>query len=366
MARWLWLVALVAACSGSDGKDTAQATVADTDTDADADADADADGSEEEAEEDSEEDSERGASGGSGSGSEEEADPAVADALRKALSDILAEDDVASELADRMTALDDAVDPIATLPDPRPGSVDPATAEAASVRDALVDVLRDMRADVESGWLRGEPTGRVSARRVATGSQPLTVFDRFAPDRIDETSSAVALIVDCSGSMWMDFPALAQAVWAVHHAAAAADIDLSVLAFGSDTVALVKPGAPAPGAGVARLRDLGGTDPREALRSAYRWLRSHEAANRSIVMMTDGEVTYWSAQEVKATMEAATMEGINTVSVFFRSGETDAALLSQYGERARLGAATAIGAGSLAVLPALFGELAERALAATG
>lgn len=230
--------------------------------------------------------------GGEGTPGETEAKgEGLADALRDALADVLAEEDVAEDVKGYRDAVAPGQDKaLARSHSDRTGEARP---EAVKARDEIGDALAEIVAMAEAGILRGEAVGRLNVgRAIDPLADPHGIFDRFDPGAMAAVGTEAVVLVDVSGSMGHQAAHLAEAVWAIHHAADRAGVRLSVLGFSwGEPRAIVLPEDPRPVPGVRPISTGGGTDPRLALEAARLAFSRSEAAHKVLVTLSDGS---WS------------------------------------------------------------------------
>jgi hypothetical protein len=177
------------------------------------------------------------------------------------------------------------------------------------------------------------------------------MFDRFDPGAIDDIGTSAVVILDLSGSMAPEGRGLSDAFWAICHVARSADIDLTVIGFGTraDTVTLFDDTDPTPGEMVRQLRpNSPSTDPRDAVAFALAKLTDPDAKpNRLCLIMTDGSLDYMAKGPTARAFGAMSEAGISTGSFFYGS----------YGAP-EVGADLAVTSDDLADLVELFGQMA--------
>ena len=291
----------------------------------------------------------------------------LSEALSEALSEVLRAPDVTRDLNRILDAVEAAQGTYEGL---RPEVFNygaPSTA-ALDLRDRLGDELSALRAESASGWERGTDSGRINVGRLfAPHFDPLAAFDRFTPDTEAETSAEVVVLVDLSGSMDSHMGDLSEQVWAMRHAAARAEVNLTVLGFASDPVPiLLSEAGEVPGDRVPVLRVRGTTEPAPALRRAYSILRDSDAAHKAVIILSDGD---WDTSQGEGVIEALRDLGVWTAALLYVSpfllahrGGLDAmrAMGDQYAHGAEYFAILT----GLDALTALFAEVVRGAMTA--
>jgi Mg-chelatase subunit ChlD len=239
--------------------------------------------------------------------------------------------------------------------------------EAMAARRELVESLHHLTAAAAPGWERATNSGKVKAARLMDPLRdPNTLFDRYDPGASEEVSTSIVILADQSGSMGGHIAQVSEAIWAISHAAAHAEIELTILGFSTGapvTLRSVRDGAPSER--VALIGSGGGTDPTEALRFAWRRFQETEASHRVLITLSDGEwhMPYGdiTGDEMVAAMRE---EGVITAALLLeREAMREARELApeRYGDPTH-GAEIFVSSESGAALSVLFGEITERAM----
>lgn len=185
---------------------------------------------------------------------------------------------------------------------------------ARAVGREVADVLSEIRDDCEAAWVRRTDTGRFNVGRWATDPDwdADNVFDQFDPGAMDASGLDVVLAVDVSGSMMGQMGELAEATWAIRQAVDRVEGTCTVLGFGTELTVVAAAGERPDGRiFIPSLEDS--TNPTPALREAHRIIAQSEAANRLVIVLTDGY--WWSAGTAEDAMRAAKQDGATTCVV---------------------------------------------------
>jgi Mg-chelatase subunit ChlD len=293
----------------------------DSDSDSDSSSPTDSDEDSDEDGEDEDSDSASDSAGTSSSDEDSSSDEELREALSEAVSEVLSSEDIAEELRDLAEGIDSGPggerERVSDLRQATP------TNSARTAREELSESLRDLRAAAESEWIIGTDSGRVNVSRVAAARasggfmDPSTLFDRFTPDSLDSVSVEVVVLVDLSGSMRHNEGEASEAVWSIHHAAAAAEARLSVFGFNSGPARTLVSPEDLPTESVPVLYASGGTDPSDALRAAWDTFRGSEASHRILVTLSDGD---WNREEQsRAIVRGMREDGVSTLAAVFLS-----------------------------------------------
>lgn len=178
-------------------------------------------------------------------------------------------------------------------PDQRVVVTDAARAMAHELRS----VLAELRAEIDPGWERGTPRGRINPGRFlrAESWELDDVFDEYVPGMEDAMDVEVAILVDQSSSMLRVRSQVAEAAWALKSALDSYDIPAAVVGFGNDARLMFSPDEQADEtwmpAGIAD----GWTQIGPAVWEVGSWFSRSRASRRILVALTDGEYAYtWS------------------------------------------------------------------------
>ena len=266
------------------------------------------------------------------------------------MAEVLEAEDVAEDL-DRYTEAMDDMGHVEENPVGAAGSFE-ATAGAENARYGLEDVLRELRAAAEPGWIRGTRTGRINAGRLASPIvDPSRLFDRYRAGARDAVSTEAVVLLDGSGSMDTAMAELSEAVWVLRHAASAAGVSVSVYIF-DESHALVFGPETEPTETVESIANLGGgTIPNNALRAAWSRLAGSRAANRILLILTDGEWTR-NVAEAEDLIQTIKAEDVITALVHYGDDSPNPHGVDHY-----------VSARDLDALPILFAAIVEEAMA---
>jgi hypothetical protein len=175
-------------------------------------------------------------------------------------------------------------------------------------------VLSDIKDDNEAAWIRRTDTGRFSVDRWATDPDwdADNVFDSFDPGQMDASSLDCVLVLDVSGSMSKQIRTLAEATWAIRTAIDRIEGKCTVLGFG-DGGTMIHEAHQRPDGRIFVPHLESSTNPTPACREAYRLVAGSTAANRIIIVLTDGD--WWDGAGADAALRAAQSEGAITCVV---------------------------------------------------
>lgn len=259
------------------------------------------------------------------------------DTLREQVIDQISTDkQVQADLANMEAALDNTGPRQSTLKSARDDGYNEVTPETRRLARDVAEHLRRLTHASLPQWLRRTDHGRLNVRRYLTrdvGDSFDTMFDKFEQGLQDEVSLDVTVLVDVSGSMSARVTYLvpaddvenvtteegpkpweraSEAVWAIQQAVEAAEGDCTVIGFDDTSTLISQTGRRAPSQ-VRRLVGRGNTDPVEGLRDTWRRLRTVEAANKVVVIITDG---YWTRESGgDRLVEDLNQRGVVTVGV---------------------------------------------------
>ena len=214
---------------------------------------------------------------------------AIGDDLNEALND----DETAADLDRVVDDLAHGVSGPSNLPRTT-GVWEEATASARLLARDVSRVLSDIKDDCEAAWIRRTDTGRFSVDRWATdpGWDADNVFDLFDPGAMDASSLDLVLVLDVSGSMSSENKRLAEATWAIRQAVDRIEGTVTCIGFGDEaTLMFDKPTNGPTGASSCPIWK-GRPTPTGACRDAHRIVADSQAANRIVIILTDG--AWWN------------------------------------------------------------------------
>ena len=234
------------------------------------------------------------------------------EAMRDAIEDALDEDDTSADL-------DRVVDQVENG-NPGGGDLSPTTGEWHDVTDVarrlsreVSDVLADIKDDNEAAWVRRTDTGRFNVGRWATDPtwDADDVFDEFQPGAMDASSLDCVLVLDVSGSMSSDIFTLGEATWAIRTAIDRVEGNCTTIGFG-DVATMIFDTGTRPDGRIFVPELEGSTNPVPAAREAHRIMAGSMAANKVVIVLTDGD---WNGyDQTEAALRACQGEGA-TVAV---------------------------------------------------
>jgi hypothetical protein len=284
--------------------------------DSDADSDSDGEG------QDSDDGAEGGTDGGTdgqdvdGTGDNTDADDSGTDSSSSGgdhdpllddadLADLL--DKIADAAANRQDVMDDALNKqqaierlsgkVPELPQETYINTTPEPMYVAA-SDRFKRELQRLWADVDPGWRRERPAGRLNVQRVLRGDDLDTVFDEWSEGKQDATSLEVVLLVDNSWSMGRPgMDAASQSVWAVKRAVESIGGEVTVIGFSDEAKTLYTKSDKALRSQFRRFGPVGSTDCDPAIEAARYIMYYSNKVHRIVLFMTDGAWDdYYSAE----------------------------------------------------------------------
>ena len=236
----------------------------------------------------------------------------IEEAMAEAIADSLDDDDTAADL-------DRVVDQVENG-NPGGGDLSPTSGEWFDVTDVarrlageVSDILSAIKDDNEAAWVRRTDTGRFNVGRWATDPtwDADDIFDEFQAGAMDASSLDCVLVLDVSGSMSSDIFTLAEATWAIRSAIDKVEGNCTTIGFG-DVATMIHAEGTRPDGRIFVPNLEASTNPTPATREAHRIMASSQAANKVVIVLTDGD--WWGYDGAEAAMRACQVEGA-TVAV---------------------------------------------------
>lgn len=236
-----------------------------------------------------------GEAGGHGTGIPDGETHTLKDALSDAVDEALADDATADDLDRVVEQVENGTPGRAVDLDRKFGTWEDVTPAARLMARDVADVLAEIKDQCEAAWERRTDSGRFSVQRWATdpGWDADSAFDLFDPGAMDASSLDCTLLIDVSGSIGGANRAIAEATWAIRTAVDRVEGQCTVVGFGDDASLMFAPGSRPDGRlFIPHLE--GSTNPTPACRVAHQMVTSSDAANRIVVVLTDGE--WWNGE----------------------------------------------------------------------
>ena len=163
--------------------------------------------------------------------------------------------------------------------------------------------LRRLYAEVEPGWKYGSDVGRLNVGRAMLDPENYDeMFDEWDEGRENEVGLECVILLDLSGSMGFEKPALeppnivsaSKAMWIIKRALDEVDAKVTVLGFHGGTVGLFSRNTKVNHNMIPLWTELGGdTQPANAMRYAEAILSASNMPNKLFVILTDGGMGDW-------------------------------------------------------------------------
>jgi hypothetical protein len=212
------------------------------------------------------------------------------------LSDML--DNIADAAANRQDVMDDALNKQRAIerlsgrvPELRQESfyLDTPDPTYVAASNRFKRELQRLWADVDPGWKRERPAGRLNVQRVLRGDDLDTVFDEWNEGKQDAASLEVILVVDNSWSMGrLGMDAASQSVWAVKRAVESIGGEVTVIGFSDEATTMYPKGEKALRATFRRFGPVGSTSCDPAIDAARMIMHYSNKVHRIVLFMTDG------------------------------------------------------------------------------
>ena len=237
----------------------------------------------------------------------------MGEAMAEAIAEALDDDETAADL-DRVVDQVEHGNPGGGDLSPTSGVWDEVTAEARILARDVSDVLAAIKDDNEAAWVRRTDTGRFSVERWATDPNwdAEDIFDEFQAGAMDASSLDCALVLDVSGSMSGQIYQLAEATWAIRTAIDRVEGGCTTIGFG-DTATMIHDQGTRPDGRIFIPHLESSTNPTPACREAHRIMAGSVAANKVVIILTDGD--WWGYHDAEAAIAACQAEGATVAIV---------------------------------------------------
>jgi hypothetical protein len=217
------------------------------------------------------------------------------EAARRAFADSLRNAQLALDVNRTCSALQAEMDRLqrgGDAPGPAGGWVRRVPPRLINCSNRLAERLRLFHDELEPALVHDLPAGKLNitrAIRLVAQSGRFDVFDRYEPGNEEEAEMEVVILLDLSSSMKPQIDEAAAAMWVVKRALDRTGARTSVYGFGAQVYVLYDPSARVRAAEMhAFPADDCDTRPYEALRLAYRTIRTSSRPNTMLVIITDG------------------------------------------------------------------------------
>ena len=199
-------------------------------------------------------------------------------------------------------------------------NVSPQPESVAAVKK-IVTQLKSLRHDLEPGWERERPVGRLNTGGAIHNQIDPTFFDAFDQwdeGALDEATTEVVIMIDLSYSMVSVLPKCSEALWLLKRGFDKGDVRTTVLGFSNGNVVLYGPREKVGATELRQFQAWSGTEPRESLLYAHRALQASPATNRVLIAITDGvwgePYTYGYDEDGNAELSYSDVKNENIVA----------------------------------------------------
>lgn len=246
-----------------------------------------------------------GAGVGGGNENAEPAAPPTEEEFKDALSEVLSSILDSRQAQEELSALQDAMDDSSALSSLVQRRLYPQTARVTEAMvqksSAVADVLRQIWAQMDSGWIYGTDEGsRLDMNRAAMASSAEdydSIYDDWIPGQQENAGLEVVILADESGSTANHIAGtrdpvasvISRNIWELMSALQEVDSVTTVISFQSNCTTVYDRNDRVTAADYVLLSPQGGTQPAEAITEARRILSMSEQPNKLLLFLTDGD-----------------------------------------------------------------------------
>jgi hypothetical protein len=267
----------------------------------------------------------------------------MAQALQEVLSEILDDDQVQEEIDNLRSAMDDQSALSSTLQKSDNHYQTAVTMDMVNNSAAVADVLRQIWARMDSGWVYGTSEGsRIDMGRASmarTAEDYDSIYDEWEPGQQENSGMEVVILADQSSSTRDPMvkggrggPSIcavtSRNIWELMNAMHEIEAAVTVLTFHDYCHTLYDRDDRVNSSGYSVLSPRGGTEPSAALFEARRIFNTSEQPNKLLICLTDGEWPYWSADTITKTLNS--MEGEVVRSIILLGGMSSFSYASSF------------------------------------
>lgn len=235
----------------------------------------------------------------------------LADQMADILDEVLDNEEIRSDVDNLKSAMDDEAGLSSSLRRRDKNlekNLQPVTAKMLVEADKLKEVLRQIWAQMEPGWMYGLSEGNRIDMQRASLAQSADDYDSIYADwqegQQENSGLEVVIVADESWSMCEPVPAqpgetraypvdkatvVSRQIWELKWALQEVDAHVTVISFSDDSYTMYDRQDVVTTKGYARLVPDSGTDPTEALIEAKRIFVVSENPNKLLVVISDGE-----------------------------------------------------------------------------
>lgn len=240
--------------------------------------------------------------------------PMTASDLREALEEAaegsLADTEVQQDIGAMRDAMNDTRANLSSSlrTDPDLSQLAPVTPSMVASARRYAEELRRIWLQMEPGWNRGAPEGRLDMTLVfeasVDGDWDKDMFAQWDEGQQHNSRAEMVIVADVSGSMdnYINYPpgsggdpydtrigVLSRNVWEIRSAAKEVEAEVTVLTYETECYQLHKRTDPLDSTSYVTLSGRGGTQPAEAIHEARRILSLTENEGKILVVISDGE-----------------------------------------------------------------------------
>ena len=180
--------------------------------------------------------------------------------------------------------------------------------DVANVR-RFANILNQLRIDSDPGWRKEQDSGRINVRKYMEGAPHDEMWDRWDGGISDACDIECVILIDTSGSMWHCIDEASRAMWTIKRAMESIEASTTVMSFNTQTTLVYNRNEKANKVKYKAIEATGGTRAFRAIEQAVRIFGASKKHNKMLIVITDGEWGYESANGTTSEEMIAALNG---------------------------------------------------------
>lgn len=235
------------------------------------------------------------------------------------LNHVLNDQGVLQEATEAMRSAEKAYTPGETMHRANPNAKSTTTQEEASVAKRLGTLFEKLAHDIDPGWDRHKPSGRLNVQRAMHSDDIDELFDEWNEGNNLALDIEAVILVDDSGSMGTHRREVAGVMWAIKRSLDKIGAATTVIGFDDGDPQLIYGGQQKALPDKIQGPSLGGgTAPYPALFEAKRIFHYSGRRHRMMFILSDGQ--WYGAVQCEQAIEEMNRAGIMTTAIHYAPG----------------------------------------------